>query len=757
MFIQSDMNKRLSLDVIGQLEDDLESDPLNYGKWTKLIKQVLAKDKEEQVRSVMTKYLNIFKFDGDQWCNYVNYELNRGEFTKVEDLFKKCLAVTTHVPLCRLYVSYVRRVNDVITGGDSARGIVIQAFEFAVKRVGIDLASSELWEDYLGFLKAWTPAQTWEQQQKNDLIRKVYKRLLSIPTEKLEKLWPIYTNWENEVNPITAKKFIGEKSAEYMLARSWYTEWTNITEKKLRRTIVPYSLNDEDIVNKELVRKQLSLWYAWIDLEKKNKLELKDDSLVQQRIEYVYKQAVTTLPFAPELWFKFNKFWLSSNEEANINKCIDLLSESLVLNTRSCLLTFQLSELYEKDNSVNKATETFDNLIRILMSDYENVTKQIDSIKENIPKDTTALQSNEGDNSDKPDDEDENQPTQISGIHKLSQHEVERMAKLTESQLQLIKVITLVYTKLMILCKRTGGVKEARIIFRTGRQNFPAIGYDFYVSSALMEYYADNKSVANKIFAHGMKSFNEDGRYLLKYLDYMIMINDVENMRVLFEQGLTTLLKQITAEGEGVDTTSKSPAQLWQEKVKERDIKEKKECIKEMFKKFSKFETNYGDLNAVRSLENRYEQYFPDDDALNLFVDRYRDPGSVDVIRVYDLGLSDVDEEEQGLTSNKRRKIVKSESNGTSESQLPALETIQQATSGSYNNAGNVNGNTLQPSEQQPQQQQARTQPFVGSTTYNLLRALPSASYFGPPKDQVFDAGKLVELFSNLPKIPGVE
>lgn len=63
MFIQADKKKRLSLDVIGQLEDDLEADPLDYNKWTKLIQQVLAKDKEEQVKSVFNKYLSIFKFD----------------------------------------------------------------------------------------------------------------------------------------------------------------------------------------------------------------------------------------------------------------------------------------------------------------------------------------------------------------------------------------------------------------------------------------------------------------------------------------------------------------------------------------------------------------------------------------------------------------------------------------------------------------------------------------------------------------------
>lgn len=55
--------KKVSLDIIGQLEDDLQVNPLDFNKWERLITQVLAKDKEEQVRTVLEKYLSIFKFD----------------------------------------------------------------------------------------------------------------------------------------------------------------------------------------------------------------------------------------------------------------------------------------------------------------------------------------------------------------------------------------------------------------------------------------------------------------------------------------------------------------------------------------------------------------------------------------------------------------------------------------------------------------------------------------------------------------------
>lgn len=802
VFIPSEKKKYLSLDVIGQLEDDLETDPLNYENWMKLIKQVFAKDKEEQVRSVMDRYLNIFKFDGEQWCSYINYEIDRSEFQNAQELFKKCLAVTTHVGLYRLYVSYVRRVNDVITGGEKARRTVIDAFEFALKNVGFDMSSSELWEDYLEFLKSWTPTATWEQQQKNDFIRKVYKQLLVIPNEKLEKIWPVYTNWENEVNPVTAKKFIGEKSANYMLARSWYIEWTNVTERLLQRSpVIPFSLEQ----NRQLVQRQKLLWYKWLELEKENKLELKDD-LLQQRIEYVYKQSLATLPFVPELWFKYNKFWLNSNEEANLNKCINLLSEGLVLNPRSFLLSFQLSELYEKDNSSNKSTETFNNLIEILVKDYNNVTEKIENItkinetekvEERSKRDVSSIENEENskqNDNDDDDDDDINYVPMESPLSRLSQSEVDQLASLQERQSNLNKSITFVYIKLMNAVKRSGGIKEARSVFKNARTSYKPIGYEFYVSNALLEYYSDNKKTPNRIFELGMKVFNKCGGFLLSYLDYLIMTNDVENMRVLFEQGLTTLLKEITSDNEGVETSvgsslAKSPAHLLQKKLKDEDIKEKKESIREMFKKFSKFETKYGDLNAVKSLENRYEQYFPEDDTMELFCDRYYEEGSIDVIRKFDLGgdlkRRKVDQPQQPQQqqqqqqpqvqqlrqqdSNGEPKIPPKPSTTPSISGIPNIPPIPTNLGGStdgtsnntnQNNNNNTNNNTNNSDGGNGYTNQFQTpgqdqyEQFVGSTTYGLLRALPSANYFGTVKDHVFDAKKLVELFANLPNVP---
>lgn len=638
--------------------------------------------------------------------------------------------------MCRLYVSYVRRVNDVITGGEKARGIVIQAFEFAVARVGIDINSSDLWLDYIEFLKFWTPAASWEQQQKVDLIRKVYKRCLSIPTEKIETMWSTYTKWENDINTATASKFIAEKSTSFMEARSWNTEWHNITQL-LKREIIPFGItNDKD----GIVSNQMKLWFNWIELEKENKLNLKEAASVRQRIEYVYKQSISALPFVPEIWFRFNKFLLSNNEEANLSNCIEQTEEALKLNDHSFLLSFQLSELYEKDNSFNQASTTLNNLIDVYIKDDNLVVEKIEKILEEKKINQVSNGDNEdmqestsnGEKDNDDDDDDEEESVRNSQAQKIlsrfTEEESDHLIELQEKHEELSKLITLIYTKLMIMSKRAEGMKESRTVFKQARKNYKGLGYQLFTEHALMEYYADRQKNADNIFKLAMKNYSTNGEFLLSYLNYLVLTNAVESIKVFFESAVTNLLKEITQEKESLNNT----LDLYQTKSKTKNVEQNQYYMKKIIKKYVRFASNYLDIDTVKSLENRYEQFFPDDDPLELFADRYNSD-SFDVISKYDLGKQVTSENvDPDLNrDSKRRKIESSLDNYTPEAEsLPVHDDISQ-----------------KPVE-------VNQHGFVGNTVYNLLQILPNAGYFGPPPEHVFNTGKLVELFSNLPDIP---
>lgn len=744
MFLEP--KKRLNLDVIGQLEDELDANPLDYFKWGQIIQQVLTKDKEEQVRQVFTKYLSIFKNDGKQWYAYIKFELDRGEFKKVESLFAQCFPIIDNVEICRLYVAYVRRVNDVITGGEQARGIVIQAFEFAVNKVGIDLESGDLWNDYLDFLKIWTPVASWEQQQKTDMIRKVYKKFLVIPTSNIEDYWSQYTKWENEVNPATAPKFTAERSAEFMSARVWNTEWHTMTRNQLNRDIIPYSLNS---LKGDVVRTQMMYWLKWIDFEKRNTLEIKDDFLLDKRITFAFKQCVSTLPFVSELWFKFSKYWLLQNEDANINKSIDLLSDGLKLNPKSLLIAFQLSELFEKDNSFEKAKNVYLDLASGLEIDHTKVTEKIDTLKQIVfssnDKNSNSNESNNSDNaaatndsnsnSNEVDEFEENIGAQ-QPVYKLTKEERKEVDILEKVQKTLSKSITIIYIKLMTAYKRVEDIKATRPIFKLARKNFPSIGWELYVESALLEHYSGNTKSALRILDIALKkpSFAVDGNFLLAYLNHLIIINDVDNLRKLIQTCDSNLTKDITSLTESM-TLSTIDEDTKQAIAKE--IKLKQENLKKLYKVYISYASTYRDIAVTSSFSKKYEQMFNEDDPLELFTDRYRIDG-INVIKEFEFGEkeieSDDDEDEEDKPKRKRRRRNKNtepENGQTHEASL-------------YVPTNNIqNGST---ESQEPS--------FVGPTIVALLNALPNASYFGPASESVFKHDKLVELFANLSNVP---
>ena len=81
-------------------------------------------------------------------------ELTDGEFRRVEEIFQKCLPVAWSVEMFNFYLDYVRRMNNVLTGGEQERTTISQAYEFAISVVGIDKDSGGIWADYLDFVKS---------------------------------------------------------------------------------------------------------------------------------------------------------------------------------------------------------------------------------------------------------------------------------------------------------------------------------------------------------------------------------------------------------------------------------------------------------------------------------------------------------------------------------------------------------------------------------------------------------------------------
>ena len=103
---------------------------------------------------------------------YINHVLESISETRYHDaaaLFSRFLKTSPFVELWKFYLSYVRwvyaifmctahihcmRICSKMNAGPDTRDTVRKAYEFALNHIGHDRDSSELWSDYIQFLKA---------------------------------------------------------------------------------------------------------------------------------------------------------------------------------------------------------------------------------------------------------------------------------------------------------------------------------------------------------------------------------------------------------------------------------------------------------------------------------------------------------------------------------------------------------------------------------------------------------------------------
>ena len=113
------------------------------------------------------------------------------------------------LPLWSTYLDHVRRHNNVTTDtSGTARQTIHQAYELALRQVGLDKDSGRLWQDYILFIKSGSGiigGSNWQDQQKMDLLRKTYQQAICVPTQATNALWKEYDGFEMGLNKMTVR------------------------------------------------------------------------------------------------------------------------------------------------------------------------------------------------------------------------------------------------------------------------------------------------------------------------------------------------------------------------------------------------------------------------------------------------------------------------------------------------------------------------------------------------------------------------
>ncbi|KAJ5634202.1 RNA-processing protein HAT helix [Penicillium herquei] len=610
---ESTSRGRLPHDRVGILQDRVNEDPRgDLAAWLELIAEHRGRNRLDSAREIYERFLKVFPMAADQWVAYATMESELNELFRLEQIFNRTLLTIPSVNLWSVYLDYVRRRNPLTTDtSGQARRVISSAYDLALQYVGMDKDSGNVWTDYVEFIRSGpgtVGGSGWQDQQKMDLLRKAYQKAIAVPTQAVNGLWKEYDQFEMGLNKLTGRKFLQEHSPSYMTARSSYTELQNITRDLVRTSLArlpPVAGSEGDVEYAQ----QVEIWNRWIEWEKADPLVLKEEDAAafKGRVVYVYKQALMTLRFLPQVWFGAAEFCFQNDLE---NEGNEFLKQGLEANPESCLLAFKRADRLEvtsdsEHDSQKRATKVREPYDMLLDALYELITKakaretqDVARIEEAFAKENPESQSTPND------DEDDGMPSEAKEKQAAKNAQVEAVRKAHSVQINLLsKTISFAWIALMRSMRRIQGkgkpgeLAGSRQVFADARKK-GRITSDVYIASALMEHHCYKDPAATKIFERGAKLFPEDGEFALEYLKHLIDINDIINARAVFE----TTVRKLTSNPENVHKA------------------------KPIFAFFHEYESRYGDLVQVIHLENRMREFFPEDPALDQFSHRYATP-----------------------------------------------------------------------------------------------------------------------------------
>ncbi|KAJ3341063.1 mRNA 3'-end-processing protein rna14 [Gonapodya sp. JEL0774] len=564
------------MDKLQRIEQRIEADPWDTEAWTTFLTEANQKGDPQLTREAFEKFLKQFPTSARYWVSYADFEMRQKDNTKLEQIFTRCLRNIPDVDLCKFYLNYIRRR---FSGGEGEKKVegrttVAKAYEFVVGNVGADKDSGMVWNDYLFFIKAGETHNAFEEGQKIDLYRRTFHRAVGTPVSNVELLWKEYDNWENQLNKLTAKKFLGDKSPAYMNARTALKELRTLMEpiEKVQKTWLP---RPPQWTDKEV--QVLDAWRRYIAWERSDPLKLGEKAPVASRVIYAYKRCLLMMRFYPQMWIEAAAYM---TEVGKAEEGYNLLKTGTDAMPTCMSLHLHLAELYETQNKAPQAKQVYENLIANLEAQLASIGARTDAEKLRITQENS--QQEDGDKMQVEGEEREKRRMKLKEqIEKVD----ERNAKEVE---QVKRSLGLAWVFYMRFARRT--------------EYTSGIFYDFAdrpFLQALMEHYLSKDAVvAGKIFELGLKlvtgtdgtqqgsqieNGNDSVMFILQYLNYLISQNDENsenNTRALFERAIAML----------------APSKA-----------------RPVWDKFTNFESEYGDLNNLTKVEKRRHEAYPDD------------------------------------------------------------------------------------------------------------------------------------------------
>ena len=606
-------------------QDALDSYAFDTAAWTQYLKSATPEDTPCRFRTFLTR----FPTSSKHWIAYISHILqHQRDYALAQKLFEKCLKPVNSVDLWKLYLDYVRSLNDAsnkTTTEQEKRATIVQAYEFVLSHCGVEYYASPIWIAYLDFLSSFSSPDPSEESQRIDHLRKTFHRALLIPSQCIEQICKKYDGIENTVgvsggNKLMAKKYLSERSGMYMNAR--------VKAKELRALLDPINrsalasppsftiLSQPPIEQVEKDLKQLEYARKWVQWEMANPLNFIDQHSVQIRVGYAYQQLLLHLYHYPALWTSYLGYLFKSNQS-------DALLAQLPFARKACpnslLVGLYVSECYENAKMEEECKKTYEEMIeafeerirankdrceqtRVLVQQMENQLSRQQQQQTTNGTDYQEHQKQEGKSNTAGESAavvDTGELSTLRSEYALKSHII------STSQ----NALNLTYIAYMKSQRRLSGAHAARLIFSRSRKSEFAGPVLFLAAARMEKYWNKDSTVAGKIFEVGLKMFgnvNVSGgesdsgnvEFVCAYLEYLLSSGEDANARALFERTVGTSIAPTSNTNTNASSTAAHIANAGR--------------LRRVWDIYMAYEWEYGDLATIHTLEKRYRELYPD-------------------------------------------------------------------------------------------------------------------------------------------------
>lgn len=494
----------------------------------------------------------------DVWVEYLAMELDMNNFPEAELIFNKSLMTTLNVNLWTKYLDYIRRRNDLNDNTGTARQTVSRAYEFVIDNIGLDKDASRIWAEYIQFIKfgpGTVGGSQWQDQQKMDQMRKAYQRAICVPIANVNTLWKEYDQFEMGLNKLTGRKYLAEKSASYMSAKSANTALENLT-RGLQRTTLPRLPPAPGFDGDQEYLEQVEIWRRWINWEKSDPLDLMDDKdqpgLYQKRILYVYNQALMALRFWPEMWVDAAQWCFDNNITTPGSTGLDFLTRGIEANPESVLLALKHADYIETTHAIEENDESKIARGKAVRAPYDKVLDTLYGIVKSLKDRETAelarieeaAKASDETSADKSEEDDEDE-AEANSLDKAAREarmndQIRAIKQGYAAQTQLLsRTISFVWIAFIRAMRRIQGKGKPNTELGGMRQAFQDARHrgrltsDVYAAVAQLEWTIYKDPAGGKIFDRGAKLFPEDENFTLENIKYLHSRDDFTSQHFL--------------------------------------------------------------------------------------------------------------------------------------------------------------------------------------------------------------------------------